>query len=117
MEGHYRGKSRNGYSGKTLKGDHGEVDTDVPRDRNGSFEPHIVRKGQTRLTEFDTQILTLYAKGMTTRNIVDTFKEMYGAEVSTSLVSRVTKLSWIEFMICNLVCLMRSTRLFAWTAW
>jgi len=90
-EGHHTGNSRNGYSGKTLKGDHGEVDIDVPRDRNGSFEPRIVRKGQTRLTEFDSQILTLYAKGMTTRDIVDTFKEMYGAEVSATLVSRVTE--------------------------
>jgi transposase-like protein len=91
MEGHHTGNSRNGYSGKTLKGDHGEVDIDVPRDRNGSFEPQIVRKGQTRLTEFDSQILTLYAKGMTTRDIVDTFKDMYGAEVSATLVSRVTE--------------------------
>lgn len=90
-EGHHTGNSRNGYSGKTLKGNHGEVDIDVPRDRNGSFEPQLVRKGQTRLTEFDSQILSLYAKGMSTRDIVETFKEMYGAEVSATLVSRVTE--------------------------
>ncbi len=89
-EGHHTGNSRNGYSGKTLKGNHGEVDIEVPRDRNGSFEPQIVRKGQTRLTEFDDQILTLYAKGMTNRDIVDSFKEMYGADVSATLISQVT---------------------------
>jgi len=90
-EGHHTGNSRNGYSGKTLKGDHGEVDIDVPRDRNSSFEPQLIRKGQTRLTEFDDQILSLYAKGMTTRDIVETFKEMYGADVSATLISRVTE--------------------------
>ena len=89
-EGHHTGNSRNGFSGKTLKGNHGEVEIDVPRDRNGSFEPQIVRKGQTRLTEFDDQILSLYAKGMTTRDIVDSFKEMYDADVSAGLISQVT---------------------------
>lgn len=89
-EGHHTGNSRNGFSGKTLKGNHGEVDISVPRDRNGSFEPQLVRKGQTRLTEFDDQILTLCAKGMTNRDIVATFKEMYGADVSAGLISQVT---------------------------
>jgi len=89
-EGHHTGNSRNGYSAKTLKGNHGEVGIEVPRDRNGSFEPQLVRKGQTRLTEFDDQILSLYAKGMTTRDIVDTFKEMYDADVSAGLISQVT---------------------------
>lgn len=90
-EGHHTGNSRNGYSGKTLKGDHGEVAIDVPRDRNSTFEPLLIRKGQTRLTEFDDQILSLYAKGMTTRDIVAAFKEMYGADVSATLVSKVTE--------------------------
>lgn len=89
-EGHHTGNSRNGYSGKTLKGNHGEVAIEVPRDRDGSFEPQLVRKGQTRLTEFDDQILTLYAKGMTNRDIVASFKEMYGADVSAALISQVT---------------------------
>ena len=89
-EGHHTGNSRNGYSAKTLKGNHGEVGIEVPRDRNGSFEPQLIRKGQTRLTEFDDQILSLYAKGMTTRDIVDTFKEMYDADVSAGLISQVT---------------------------
>lgn len=89
-EGRGSGNSRNGYSSKTLKGDHGEVEIDTPRDRNGSFEPQLVRKGQTRLTQFDDQILALYAKGMSTRDIVATFKEMYDADVSPSLISKVT---------------------------
>ncbi len=90
-EGHHTGNSRNGYSSKSLKGAHGEVDIDVPRDRNGEFEPQLIRKGQTRLTEFDSQILSLYAKGMTTRDIVETFKEMYDADVSATLISKVTE--------------------------
>jgi putative transposase len=88
--GHHSGNSRNGYSRKTLKGDHGEVGIEVPRDRNGSFEPQLVRKGQTRLTSFDDQILALYAKGMSTRDIVAMFKEMYDADISPTLVSNVT---------------------------
>lgn len=88
--GHGSGNSRNGSSAKTLKGQHGEVRIDAPRDRDGSFEPEFVRKGQTRLTQLDDQILTLYAKGMTTREIVEAFREMYGAEVSAALVSKVT---------------------------
>jgi len=84
------GNSRNGHSAKTLKGDHGEVEIETPRDRDGSFEPQLVRKGQTRLTQFDDQILSLYAKGMSTRDIVATFKEMYDADVSPSLISKVT---------------------------
>jgi len=83
--------SRNGYSSKTLKGDHGEVDIDIPRDRHSEFNPVIVKKGETRLTAMDDQILALYAKGMTTRDIVATFKELYGADVSPTLVSKVSE--------------------------
>jgi transposase-like protein len=86
-----RGNTRNGSTAKRLKGQHGEVDIQTPRDRNGSFEPQLVRKNQTRLTSMDDQILTLYAKGLSTREIVDTFKEMYDADVSPTLVSRVTE--------------------------
>ncbi|MGH8399246.1 MAG: IS256 family transposase [Gammaproteobacteria bacterium] len=89
--GRNSGNSRNGKSAKTLKGQHGEVQIEVPRDRNGSFEPQLVRKGQTRFTAFDDQILSLYAKGMTTREIVAAFQEMYGAEVSATLISKVTE--------------------------
>lgn len=83
--------SRNGYSSKRLIGSHGEVDIEVPRDRHSSFEPRIVEKGQSRLTQFDDQILALYAKGMSTRDIVAAFKEMYGADVSAGLISKVTE--------------------------
>lgn len=84
------GNSRNGSSTKRLKGQHGEVEIQVPRDRAGTFEPQFVRKGQTRLTHMDDQILALYARGMSTRDIVAAFKEMYGADVSPTLVSKVT---------------------------
>lgn len=85
------GNSRNGTSTKRLKGSHGEVVIDTPRDRNSSFEPQLVGKGQTRLTRMDDQILTLYAKGLSTRDIVEAFKEMYDADVSAQLVSKVTE--------------------------
>jgi len=85
-----RNNHRNGSSKKRLIGEHGEVEITTPRDRDGSFEPKIVGKRQTRLTQFDDQILTLYAKGMSTRDIVATFQEMYGAEVSPTLISKVT---------------------------
>jgi transposase-like protein len=84
------GNSRNGTTSKRLKGQHGEVEIDAPRDRAGTFEPQFVRKGQTRLTQMDDQILALYAKGMSTRDIVAAFKEMYDADVSAALISKVT---------------------------
>jgi transposase-like protein len=82
--------SRNGSSGKSIITDDGEVDIDVPRDREASFEPQLVRKHQTRFQSMDDKILSLYAKGMTTREIVATFKEMYDADVSPTLISKVT---------------------------
>lgn len=85
-----RGKARNGSIAKRLKGAHDEVEVLTPRDREGSFEPQLVRKNQTRLTSMDDQILTLYAKGLSTREIVDTFKEMVDADVSPTLISKVT---------------------------
>jgi len=90
VSGRNSGNSRNGYTKKRLKGAFGEVEISTPRDRNGSFEPQLVKKGQTRFTEFDEQILALYARGMTTRDIAAVFKEMYSADVSRSLISRVT---------------------------
>jgi len=89
-KGKNTGNSRNGFSSKTLKGNHGQIELDTPRDRNGTFEPQLVPKGQTRFTAMDDQILCLYAKGMTTREIVAAFKEMYGADISAGLVSQVT---------------------------
>ena len=88
--GNNSGNSRNGISSKTLKGSFGEVDIATPRDRNSTFEPQLIKKNQTRITDFDSQILSLYAKGMTTRDIAATFKEMYDADVSHSLISKVT---------------------------
>ncbi len=90
LEGHHTGNSRNGYSLKKLKGDHGEFEIQTPRDRNATFEPQLVKKGQSRITGMDDQILSLYAKGMSTRDIVAAFQEMYGAEISAGLVSQVT---------------------------
>lgn len=82
--------ARNGYTSKRLLTDDGEFEIDTPRDRDGSFEPQLIKKNQTRLTQMDSQILSLYAKGLTTRDIVDTFKEMYNADVSATLISNVT---------------------------
>jgi transposase-like protein len=90
-KGRGSGNSRNGSTSKTLKGSHGEIEIATPRDRNGSFEPKLLGKRQTRLTQFDDQILALYAKGMSTRDIVAMFEELYGAQVSPTLVSRVTE--------------------------
>ncbi|WP_429106288.1 IS256 family transposase [Aeromonas allosaccharophila] len=90
-QGRGTGNNRNGYSTKHIKGQHGEVTIQAPRDRNSSFEPQFVRKGQSRLTQMDDQILALYAKGLSTRDIVDAFKEMYDADISATLVSRVTE--------------------------
>ncbi len=84
------GNTRNGKSVKTLKGEFGELPIEVPRDRHGSFEPQIVPKHQTRWAGFDDKILSLYARGMTVREIQGHLQEMYGAEVSPTLISSVT---------------------------
>jgi putative transposase len=82
--------SRNGYSSKTLITEDGPFQVEIPRDRDGSFEPQLVKKHQTRLTAMDDKIHCLYAKGMSTREIVASFKEMYDADVSPALISKVT---------------------------
>ncbi len=82
--------SRNGSTRKTLRTEDGQFEIDTPRDRDGSFDPKLVKKGQTRFTSMDDKILFLYAQGMTTREIVKTFKELYGADASPSLISKVT---------------------------
>ena len=84
------GNARNGRSRKTLKGEFGELPIEVPRDRHGSFEPKLIPKHQTRWAGFDDKILSLYARGMTVREIQAHLEEMYGAEVSPSLISTVT---------------------------
>jgi putative transposase len=88
--GYGSGNSRNGASKKKLKGDFGEIDITVPRDRNASFEPKIVPKGETRFTGFDDKILSMYARGMTTRDIQSHLEELYGVDVSPTLISNVT---------------------------
>jgi putative transposase len=88
--GHNSGNSRNGTSTKTVKGDFGELVVETPRDRNGTFEPQIVGKHQTRFAGFDDKILSLYSRGMTTREIQAHLKEIYGVEVSPTLISEVT---------------------------
>lgn len=83
--------SRNGYSQKTLKTSMGNVDIEVPRDRNGEFEPQILPKNQTSISsEIETKIISMYAKGMTTGDINEHIKDIYGIEVSDTTVSRIT---------------------------
>jgi putative transposase len=84
------GNARNGASKKTLKGDFGEAQIAVPRDRNGTFQPQIVPPHARRFTGFDDKILSMYARGMTTREIQGHLEEIYGVEVSPSLISEVT---------------------------
>ena len=84
------GNSRNGTSSKTILTEDGEIEITVPRDRAGSFEPQLIAKGQTRFDGFDDKILSLYARGMTVREIQGHLAELYGAEVSPDLISRVT---------------------------
>ena len=89
-EGKRTGNSRNGKSTKTVKGDLGEVPIDTPRDRNGSYEPQIIKKHQRRFDGFDDKIISMYARGMTTRDIQAHLEDIYGVEVSADLISTVT---------------------------
>ena len=84
------GNSRNGTGAKTLKGEFGNLELATPRDRNGTFEPQIVTKGQRRFEGFDQAIISLYSRGLTTREIEGHLLEIYGVEVSPALVSQVT---------------------------
>jgi putative transposase len=81
---------RNGTSSKRLKGQDGEVPIAVPRDRDGSFEPELVKKGQTRIDGIDDKIIGLYAAGLTVRDIRAHLEDVYGLQVSPDLISRVT---------------------------
>jgi len=81
---------RNGATRKVLKGNDGAVPIDIPRDRDGSFEPELIRKGQTRIDGMDDKIIGLYAAGLSTRDIRAHLEEVYGLKVSADLVSRVT---------------------------
>lgn len=88
--GHNSGNSRNGYSSKTLKGSMGEVGIEVPRDRNGEFEPKAVRKYETVDNEIEEKIISMYAKGMSTRDIDAHMKDIYGASISATAISAIT---------------------------
>jgi putative transposase len=88
--GRGRGNSRNGRTAKTVLTDEGQIALSIPRDRAGTFEPRLVPKGVTRLEGFDSKIISLYARGLSVREIQAHLKDMYGTEVSPDLISRVT---------------------------
>ena len=89
-EGRNSGSSRNGKSSKKVRSVHGEIDLDIPGDRSGSCEPKLIKKGEKQLNGFDDRIISLYARGMTTRDIQAHFEESYGVEVSPTFISQVT---------------------------
>lgn len=84
------GNSRNGKSRKTVRSIHGDIEIETPRDRNGSFEPQLIKKGEKQLGGFDERIVSLYARGMSTRDIQAHFEDVYGVEVSPTFISQVT---------------------------
>src|SRR6267142_5124804 len=88
--GNKSGNSRNGNSAKSLKGSFGTMAIEVPRDRNGTFEPQIIEKHQTRFTGFDANILSLYSRGLSTREIQQHLEEIYGVEITPTLISSIT---------------------------
>lgn len=89
-QGDNSGNSRNGYSKKTLKTRFGETEIRIPRDRQGDFKPRIIKKYETTSNQLEDQIIAMYAKGMSTRDIEDHMKEIYGIEVSSAMVSKIT---------------------------
>src|SRR5215475_9006824 len=89
-KGRGAGNSRNGHSSKTVETESGPVEIQVPRDRKSTFEPQVVPKHRRRLEGFDDKVLALYARGMSTRDIQGHLRELYGTDVSTDLISRVT---------------------------
>ncbi len=90
-EGRGSGNSRNGVTAKTVRGDFGEVEIETPRDRNGEFDPKIVGKRQTSVGNFTEVVISLYARGMSTREIEDHVKQLYGIDISPQFVSRATE--------------------------
>ena len=89
-EGDNTGNSRNGYSKKTIKTRFGESQVMIPRDRNGDYEPKIIKKYETTSNQLEEQIIAMYAKGMSTRDIEEHIKDIYGVEISPTTVSKVT---------------------------
>ena len=96
------GNARNDKSQKTLKGEFGELPIEIPRDREGRFEPQLIPKHQTRWTGFDDKIISLYSRGMTVREIQSHLSEMYGTEISPTLISTVTNAVSEEVKQCVL---------------
>jgi len=91
LTGNNSGNSRNGTTPKTIKSKRGQTEIEVPRDRNATFEPQLIKKNQTRFDGFDEKIISLYARGMTTREIQGHLQEIYGTEISPALVSSATE--------------------------
>ena len=90
VEGNNSGNSRNGYNKKTIKSEWGENEISVPRDRNGTFDPVVIEKRQTRTDDIEARVLAMYSKGMSTRDIEDHLRDIYGVDASASLISRIT---------------------------
>lgn len=82
--------SRNGYSSKTVQSSAGEIEIQIPRDRNGEFEPQLVKKHQTDVSAIEDKVIFLYSQGISTRDIQKTMQEMYGIDVDDSQVSKIT---------------------------
>ncbi|KJS10191.1 MAG: transposase, partial [Peptococcaceae bacterium BRH_c8a] len=90
LEGNNTGNSRNGYSKKTIQTKLGKTDIEIPRDRNGDFEPRVIKKYETTSNDLEDQIIAMYAKGMSTRDIESHMRDIYGIDVSPTMVSKVT---------------------------
>jgi len=90
VKGNNSGNSRNGFGRKTIKSEWGEAEIAVPRDRNGSFEPKVIEKRQTRTDSIEERIMAMYAKGMSTREIEEYVRDIYGVDASPALVSKIT---------------------------
>ena len=86
----FTSNARNGHSKKTVRSEYGNIDLDIPRDRNAEFEPQIIPKYQREITGIEGQILSLYAKGMSNRDIEDHLNNLYGIDVSPSMISKIT---------------------------
>lgn len=84
------GNSRNGYGKKTIKSEWGEAGIAMPRDRAGTYEPQVIEKRQTRTDDIEARVLAMYQKGLSTRDIEDHLRDIYGVEASASLISRIT---------------------------
>lgn len=90
QEKHFPEGNNNGKTVKTVRSDYGEVKIETRRDRNGTFEPSIVKKSQSEISEFDEKIISMYAKGMTVRDIQEHIKDIYGVDISPTTISNIT---------------------------